>query len=296
MNRRVTVLIALLAAFAIVAGSDTSAFAKRKKKRRVKPVVEWQWVCAKPFERRHDFQPASINIITYREKLLMIRKRPVRRAIFVFPTLYRVMRNHIRSVVEKRYTIEKFTEDKDVSFDAISMTRVSAAAATGKKRKAQAPNDKVFRTIKEIGLKISGLSRTRITTGEFNRVPSKSGRSTLLLEVLNGKEILDKDSTIVIVSRLDTSEEAGFLPFSTKLVEREYVTSSEFGLMERLGKLYGVPFTMSALAGGKPLYAYTKIWKKAKDWLTSYWAKPASDEEAKKKKEKFVAPKHPGRC
>jgi hypothetical protein len=287
MYRRTAVTLILLGIFLNVSISELAA---------AKPKKGPSWICAAQYQLRYTAQVASINVQTYREKFLVEGRQPVRRAMFVFPTFYKVMRQHIRSVVSKRYGIKTIAEKETTTFDEIFLSRAAAGIVAvrsrGKKDLAKLQAGKKNKKLKDIGLKFEGIAETLITTGDYNTVPSKEGWSTLSIRVLNGQQILGTDSTIVIVSRRDNNKEPGMLPFTKNLITGNFVTGTEFSLMERLGRLYRVPFTMAALGGTKPLYAYPDAWKDAKAWLKGYWEKSKQAGSG----ERAVSAKHPGRC
>ncbi len=287
MYRRTAVTLILLGISTIFSISELAA-AKPKKGR--------VWTCAAQYQLRYKAQVASVNIQDYREKFLVDGRRPIRRAMFVFPTFYKAMRQHIRSVVSKRYGIKTMAEKEATTFDEIYLSRAAASIVTvrsrGKKDLAKLQTGKNEKKIKDIGLKSEGIAETLIVTGDYNTVPSKEGWSTLSIRILNGQQILGTDSTIVILSRRDNHKEPGMLPFTKDLITGNFVTGTEFSLMERLGRLYRVPFTMTALGGAKPLYAYPDAWKEAKAWLKGYWEKTKTSAPG----ERAVSAKHPGRC
>ena len=287
MYRRTAIMLTLLGIFINFSIPELAA---------AKPKNGAGWTCAAHYQLRYKAQVASVNIQDYREKFLVNGRQPVRRAMFVFPTFYKVMRQHIRSVVGKRYGIKTIAEKKTTTFDEIYLSRAAAGIVAvrsrGKKDLAKLQAAKNGKHIKEIGLKSDGIAETLITTGDYNTVPSKEGWSTLSIRILNGQQILGLDSTIVILSRRDNNKEPGMLPFTKDLITGNFVTGTEFSLMERLGRLYRVPFTMTALGGAKPLYAYGDAWKDAKAWLKGYWEKSKRAGPG----ERAVSAKHPGRC
>lgn len=287
MYRRTAITLFLLGIFVTFSIPELAA---------AKPKKGASWICAAQYQHRYKAQVASVNIQTYREKFLVNGRQPVRRAMFVFPTFYKIMRQHIRSVVGKRYGIKTIAEKETTTFDDIYISRAAASIVAvrsrGKTDLAKLQSGKNNKKIKEIGLKSEGIAETLITTGDYNTVPSKEGWSTLSIRILNGQQILGTDSTIVIVSRRDNNKEPGMLPFTKDLITANYVTGTEFSLMERLGRLYRVPFMMTALGGDKPLYAYADAWKDAKMWLKGYWEKTKSAGPG----ERAVSAKHPGRC
>jgi len=101
MYRRTAITLFLLGIFVTFSIPELAA---------AKPKKGASWICAAQYQHRYKAQVASVNIQTYREKFLVNGRQPVRRAMFVFPTFYKIMRQHIRSVVGKRYGIKTIAE------------------------------------------------------------------------------------------------------------------------------------------------------------------------------------------
>ena len=260
-----------------------------------KPPAAAHWVCAGPFERKLDREVASVNVKQYRERFLAGKRDAVHRAMFVFPASYEVMRTHLRSVSEKRFGERKLIERTALDVFGLSMSAQGKAgndkahrgtSALSPKRKA-----KVRAAFEAAGMRAGPTAATRILTNKYNTVPSKDGWSELEILVVDGKEMLGHDSTLVIMTRRDSAKQWGLAksgnPFSfgRNRVQSAFVTSTEFKLMQRLGKLYRIPFEVFPIANQTPIAGSIDAWRAAKDWLQAY----KDDTETK-------GAKAPGRC
>ncbi len=181
----------------------------------------------------------------------------------------------------------------------MSSTRPSICGMTPRRR----PDDKAasaagaYRAGEQIAsLAASGGSdkpaAVEITTKPYHGVPSKNGWSQLHLLVLDGAPVLGSDSTLVVAWRADSAEEWGtgksgsLLDFGKHRMSANFVTATEFALMERMGKLYRTPFGLFPLSASGPLQKDTAAWQSAREWLEGYRAKPSDDFQAV----------HPGHC
>ncbi|MCG8547121.1 MAG: hypothetical protein MJE12_23235 [Alphaproteobacteria bacterium] len=245
-----------------------------------KPPLTAHWVCAGPFERQLDREVASVNVKQYRERFLAGTRDAVHRAMFVFPASYKVMRAHLQSVSEKRFGQRELTEMTALDVFGLSMNEGGNAgndkahrgtSALTPKRKA-----KVRAAFEAAGMRAGSTAATRILTNKYNTVPSKDGWSELEILVVDGKAILGEDSTLVIMTRRDSAKQWGLAtsgnPFSfgRNRVQSAFVTSTEFKLMQRLGKLYRIPFEVFPIANQTPIAGSVDAWRAAKDWLQAY--------------------------
>lgn len=235
------------------------------------------WVCAGYFEKSIDRAEASYGIRNYRERFLATKKGALRRAVFVFPVAYRIMRDHLRSQAATRFGEESF--EAIAAFD-LSTDPTATGAASGKNAKKASgvslqPGDQVA-ALPGAGSEAGTAAAARWMSKPYNGVPSKKGWSTLHMIALDGEKIVGRDSTLVVVWRYDSAEEWGtgesgsLLSFGRHRTGKTYVTSSEFGLMERLQKLYKTPFTVLPMSAAGPLRQETVALAAARDWLTRY--------------------------
>ena len=247
------------------------------------------WVCAGYFEKRIERSEASHGIRIYRERFLATKKGALRRAVFVFPVAYRIMRDHLRSQAATRFGEE--------SFEAIAEFDLSAdPSATGTDAKKTSgvslqPGDQVA-ALPGAGVELGKTAAARWVSKPYNGVPSKKGWSQLSMMALDGAKIVGRDSTLVVVWRYDSAEEWGtgesgsLLNFGRHRTGKTFVTSSEFELMERLRKLYNTPFTVLPLSAKGPLHDEASMLASARDWLKQYAEDP----------EKALQAKNPGNC
>jgi len=255
------------------------------------PVVDTIWACAGYFEKKVDRAEASYGIRNYRERFLATKKGAVRRGVFVFPVAYRIMRDHLRSQTATRFGEESFT-----AYDAFDLRNDVAAApdgATNAKNEpglALQPGDQIAALPAGAGVSFDKTAAARMTTKPYNGVPSKKGWSQLHLMVLDGAPIVGFDSTLVVVWRYDSAEEWGtgesgsLFNFGLHRSGKTFVTSSEFGLMERLKKLYSTPFTVFPLSASGSLQKDANILGEVRAWLQKYKDDPEQDLQAKRPK------------
>jgi hypothetical protein len=245
------------------------------------------WVCGGYFEKRLDRIEASYGIRIYRERFLATPSGAVRRAMFVFPVAFRVMRDHLRSQSEARFGEAGFD-----AFDAFDLSRDVAtppeAAAKQAARAALAPGDQVA-SLPAGGVRLDTAAAVRIVTKPFNGVPSRNGWSKLTMMVLDGSRIFGVDSTLIVSWRYDSAEQWGTGPsgslfdFGKHRYGDTFVTSTEFGLMERLKKLYATPFTVVPLSAEGPLAKDAARLDRVRGWLRRYKDDP-EDETLQAKK------------
>ena len=210
------------------------------------------WVCAGYFEKSLDRAEASYGIRNYRERFLATKTGAVRRAVYVFPVAFRVVRDHLRSQSETRFGEAGFAEYAafDLGTDVAAPPGGAGKRASGVSVK---PGDQVAALPGGASVPDSAAA-VRIVTKPYNGVPSRNGWSELTMMALDGRPILGDESTLVVVWRHDTAEEWGtgssgrLLDFGRHRTGTTYVTSTEFALMERLKKLYDTPFTVFALS------------------------------------------------
>lgn len=237
------------------------------------------WVCAGYFERRVDRVEASYGIRNYRERFLATKTGALRRAVFVFPVAFPVVREHLRSQSEARFGEAHFAayDAFDLGTDVAAMPGAAGKKASGTPLKA---GDQVA-ALPGGGTRPDTTGAVRITTKRYNGVPSHSGWSELHMMALDGKPILGDDSTLVVVWRHDSAEEWGtgssgsLLNFGRHRTGTTYVTSTEYALMERLKKLYGTPFTLFALSPKGPLSKDAAQLDAARAWLKRYKDDPS---------------------
>jgi hypothetical protein len=255
-----------------------------------KPAETHLWVCAGYFEKRLDREVASHGIEIYRERFMATRDGAIRRAVFVFPVAYRVLRDHLRSQTATRFGEAAFVEHPafDLRDDVAAAPGAKAASSAG----TYSPGEQIA-SLAEPGVRLDKRpAAVEITTKPYNGVPSKNGWSQLHLLVLDGAPILGSDSTLVVAWREDSAEEWGtgksgsLFSFGKHRASASFVTATEFALMERLGKLYGTPFGLFPLSDSGPLQKDAAGWQNAREWLERYRAKPDDDLQAI----------HPGRC
>lgn len=257
-----------------------------------KPKDAAQWVCAGAFMKKFDRYEASITIQKYRERFLSVPSGAVRRAVFVFPAAHRVMRKHLRSVNKARFGEKAFHE-----FTELDVTAPLEGAAPAKSGKPAAANSargmvKVQAGLKNAGIQFTPVPATHIRTNEYNKVPSKDGESVLDILAIDGSGIVGGDSTLIVMSRRDSAKSWGLgessnpFAFGRHRSGASFVTSTEFKLMQRLSKLYNVPFGVFPLQAQGPLSQSADTWRAAKEWLTSYRDAPDTATRAKA----------PGRC
>jgi len=241
------------------------------------------WVCAGYFEKTLDRAEASYGIRNYRERFLATKTGAVRRAVYVFPVAFRVVRDHLRSQSETRFGEAGFAE-----YAAFDLGTDVAAPPGGAGKRASGvpvkPGDQVAALPGDAARPDSTPDSTaavRIVTKPYNGVPSRNGWSELTMMALDGRPILGDESTLVVVWRRDSAEEWGtgssgrLLDFGRHRTGTTYVTSTEFALMERLKKLYGTPFTVFALSPKGPLSKDTAPLDAARAWLKRYREEPA---------------------
>ncbi|MEM9682685.1 MAG: hypothetical protein AAF942_05420 [Pseudomonadota bacterium] len=271
-------MISLGLGLAMAAASGTATLASKK---HTQPVL---WACAGHFEKRLDRVEASYGIGIYRERFLATDKGAVRRAIFVFPVAYRIMRNHLRS-----QTATRFGESRYVDLDSHDLSADLKLAPGGHEdtsARAPASDGQLASRGKGSGAD-NGVAGARLTTKPYNGVPSRKGWSELHMMVLDGASVLGRDSTLVVVSRHDSAEEWGtgtsgsLFNFGRHRTVMSYVTSTEFALMERLRKLYSTPFSVFALSATGPLAAETGALQAARHWLAMYADDPTQGLQAK---------------
>jgi hypothetical protein len=206
----------------------------------------------------------------------------VRRAVFVFPVAFRIMRDHLRS-----QTATRFGEASFAAYPALDLSRDVAVEASARHQ----PGDQLA-SLAGSGIRLESAAAVRIVTKPYNGVPSKNGWSELHMVALDGAGVVGADSTLIVLWRQDSAEQWGtgtsgsLLDFGKHRVSANFVTSSEFALMERLGKLYNTPFGLFPLSDGGPLAKDTASLQKARDWLAKYKEKPDDTLQAA----------HPGRC
>lgn len=251
-----------------------------------------QWVCAGAFMKKFDRYEASITIRKYGERFLSVPSGAVRRAVFVFPTAHRVMRKHLRSVNKARFgekAFKEFTElDVTAPLDGAAPAKSSAPSADKKARSTA----EVHADLKEAGINFTPVPATHIRTNEYNKVPSKDGESVLDILAIDGSGIVGGDATLIVMSRRDSAKSWGLgkssnpFAFGRHRSGASFVTSTEFKLMERLSKLYSVPFGVFPLQAKGPLSQSADTWRAAKNWLASYREAPDTAAGAKT----------PGRC
>jgi len=246
------------------------------------------WVCGGYFEKRLDREVASHGIQIYRERFMAKKDGAIRRAVFVFPVAYRVMRDHLRSQTATRFGEAAFVEYPafDLRGDLPASSGKSASAARNFKAGDQ------IAALADTGVRLESTAATHLTTKAYNGVPSKKGWSELHMLVLDGAAIVGSDSTLVVTWRDDSAESWGtgesgsLLDFGKHRLSASFVTSTEFALMERLGKLYRTPFGLFPLSDSGPLQQDAATWLNARRWLEGYRAKPEDGHQAV----------HPGKC
>ena len=262
----------------MAAASGTATLAAKKS---AQPVL---WACAGHFEKRLDRVEASYGIGIYRERFLATDKGAVRRAVFVFPVAYRIMRNHLRSQTATRFGESQYV-DLD-SFDLSADLKLVPAGNEDTSARAPASGGQLASRGKR-GAAGNGIAGARLKTKPYNGVPSRKGWSELHMMVLDGASVLGRDSTLVVLSRYDSAEEWGtgksgsLFNFGRHRTVKSYVTSTEFALMERLRKLYSTPFSVFALSATGPLAAETETLQAARHWLAKYADDPTQDLQAK---------------
>jgi hypothetical protein len=246
------------------------------------------WVCGGYFEKRLDREVASHGIQIYRERFMAKKDGAVRRAVFVFPVAYRVMRDHLRSQTATRFGEAAFVEYPafDLRGDLPASSGKTASAARSFKAGDQ------IAALADTGVRLESTAATHMTTKAYNGVPSKKGWSELHMLVLDGAAIVGSDSTLVVTWREDSAESWGtgesgsLLDFGKHRLSARFVTSTEFALMERLGRLYSTPFGLFPLSDSGPLQQDAATWENARQWLENYRAKPEDKHQAV----------HPGKC
>ena len=163
------------------------------------------WTCAGPFERKLDREVASVNVKQYRERFLAGKRDAVHRAMFVFPASYDIMRTHLRSVSEKRFGERKLVEMTALDVIGLSLTSMDGSrqdkAHRGTSALTPEREAKLRDAFEAAGMRPGPTAATRILTGKYNTVPSKEGWSELEILVVDGREILGHDSTLVIMTR-----------------------------------------------------------------------------------------------
>lgn len=257
-----------------------------------KPDGSAKWVCAGAFMKKFDRYEASITIQKYRERFLSVPSGAVRRAVFVFPAAHHVMRNHLRSVNKARFGEKTFNEFTEL--DVTAPIEGAAPATTGKPTAANMARGtaKVQADLKEAGIQFTPVPATHIRTNEYNKVPSKDGESVLDILAIDGSGIVGGDSTLIVMSRRDSAKSWGLgksinpFAFGRHRSGATFVTSTEFKLMQRLSKLYNVPFGVFPLKAKGPLSQSADTWRAAREWLTSYRDAPDT----------AIGAKAPGRC
>ncbi len=257
-----------------------------------KPTDAAKWVCAGAFMQKFDRFEASVTIRQYRERFLSVPSGAVRRAVFVFPTAHRVMRKHLRSVNNARFG-EK-THKEFTAFDMTAPLNGAAPAKDGKPPAGAPLPDPVKVQAGSTGsdIRFPLAPATHIRTDGYNKVPSKDGESVLDILAIDGSGVIGGDSTLIVMSRRDSAKSWGLgesrnpFAFGRHRSGASFVTSTEFKLMQRLSKLYGVPFAVLPLQAKGPLSESGDAWRAAKDWLTSYRSAPDT----------VTGAKAPGRC
>lgn len=240
------------------------------------------WVCAGYFEQRLDREEASHGIRIYHERFMARKDGAVRRAVFVFPVAFRILRDHLRS-----QSATRFGETSFAAYPALDLRQDPAAEAPS----LRAPGDQLA-SIADSGVRLESAAAVRITTKPYNGVPSKNGWSELHMVALDGAGVVGIDSTLIVLWRQDSADEWGtggsgsLFDFGKHRVSANFVTSSEFALMERLGRLYNTPFGLFPLSDSGPLAKDTAALHSARDWLVKYKEKPGDTLQAAK----------PGRC
>ncbi len=285
MNNLQKSLYAIVAAGFVSGGTLLSAAAAKSND----PAT---WVCAGAFMKKYDRYEASITIRKYGERFLSVPSGAVRRAVFVFPTAHRVMRKHLRSVNKARFGEKAFHEftELDVTAPLEGAAPATSDKSTGGKTARGSAN--VQADLKEAGIQFTPVPATHIRTNEYNKVPSKDGESVLDILAIDGSGIVGGDSTLIVMSRHDSAKSWGLgessnpFAFGRHRSGASFVTSTEFKLMQRLSKLYSVPFGVFPLQAKGPLSESTDTWRAAKEWLTSYRDAPDT----------AVGAKAPGRC
>lgn len=264
--------------FSILVAALLPAAASAQSKSPAGPI----WVCAGYFEQKLDREEASHGIRVYRERFLARKDGAVRRAVFVFPVAFRIMRDHLRSQTTTRFGEASFEE-----IAALDLSQGMAATAPAMHR----PGDQLA-SLAESGIRLESAAAVRMTSKPYNVVPSKNGRSELHIVALDGADIVGIDSTLIVLRRQDsaetwgTGESGSLLDFGKHRLSADFVTSSEFALMERLSKLYNTPFGLFPLSDGGTLSKDAASLRSARDWLVKYKENP---------EEKLQAVK-PGRC
>lgn len=268
----------LILTLSILAAALLPAAASAQAKPQPGPI----WVCAGYFEQKLDREEASHGIRVYRERFLARKDGAVRRAVFVFPVAFRIMRDHLRSQTTTRFGEASFEE-----IAALDLSRGMAATAPATHR----PGDQLA-SLAESGIRLESAAAVRMTTKPYNVVPSKNGWSELRIVALDGADIVGIDSTLIVLRRQDsaetwgTGESGSLLDFGKHRLSADFVTSSEFALMERLSKLYNTPFGLFPLSDGGPLSKDAASLRNAREWLTKYKEDPEAKLQAVK----------PGRC
>lgn len=273
---RYLISLGLVLALAAAWGATTLAFAKTPERA--------IWACAGHFEKRLDRVEASYGIGIYRERFLATEKGAVRRAVFVFPVAYRIMRDHLRS-----QTATRFGESRYAEFEAVDLSAdLDLTPDRGGDNAARTPASTGQMASRSGGGAATGRAAgARITTKPYNGVPSRNGWSELHMMALDGAGILGRESTLVVLRRHDSAEEWGtgtsgsLFDFGRHRMAKSYVTSTEFALMERLRKLYGTPFAVFPLSAGRPIADETDALRDAREWLAAYTDDPTQELQAK---------------
>lgn len=105
---------------------------------------------------------------------------------------------------------------------------------------------KTFNQLNELGIKIDQFTQYRINTSRYNIVKKIKGYSLLEIKIIEGKDVFNKECTLLIMTRTDCWRDWGreshigiWIPIKVP-TDNKCVTDTEIGMAERLKDTVGI--------------------------------------------------------
>lgn len=215
------------------------------------------------------------EFIWYEDEATLSRPGPVGKALFIFPAAYDMTRLRLRTLATAAFGEARLKETSSASF--VDNYLETLDNPDGKdfqfeKKFALAQLEKQREKLKPYGIRLDGFRETTYTSDAYNKTWSAGWSSQLTLWVIDGADLFEIKSTLVVASRVDRGTIFGLLPHvgipGFWPVRERVVTNTEYSLMAALARQLGVTFMVQPLVK-EIAFEHAESWIAAKRWLQS---------------------------
>lgn len=195
-----------------------------------------------------------------KEKLIFHNGKVAKNLIYVTQSDYKKTLKIIRKVFNLKFGEANYHETKNSNFHDDWVDRFGSTTFNNW-------TNEFIPKLKAQNINLNSFNEARIVTKRYNVIKSGDGYTKTTIRIINGKDIFNLDSTIVLIKRVDSAKQWGWHnahnPFSFGYKRREYsyITETELNVINEIEDILKANSCQDTLPDSLPIFAYFETWK-----------------------------------